>query len=372
MPPITSLPSVWLSYHRRAKLRLRLSERPPGLAHRFFLPLGIDMDVLSEVLKAVKLDGAVFFNGEFSSPWCAREPDASTLASFLPTRPKHVIIFHLVTEGRGYVRLEEDGRAVPLEAGDIVILAQGDAHFMGNGPFVTPIDSAAQLRQVLAEGHMISHSGGGGELTKLICGYLTCDPQLSQVFLAGLPPIVKVHIRDSPSGQWLEDTLRYSVDHAEISGPGGAAVIAKLSEVLFVETLRRYIAKLPPSHTGWLAGVRDPEVGKALSLLHKQPAHPWTIASLANEVGVSRSVLAERFRHYLADTPMGYLTRWRLQLAAQVLSSTSKSVAEVANDVGYESEPSFNRAFKRQFEVPPARFRSHVKRTRTSSVVSDQ
>ncbi|NGZ59474.1 MAG: AraC family transcriptional regulator, partial [Nitrospira sp. LK265] len=266
----------------------------------------------------------------------------------------------------------ENERAVTLEAGDIVMAPHGDAHLMGNGPPVAPMDSTAQLRQVLAEGRMVSHFGGGGELTKLICGYLTCDPQLSHVFLAGLPAIVKVHIRDSPSGQWLEDTLRYSVDHAEASGPGGAAVIAKLSEVLFVETLRRYIAKLPPSHTGWLAGVRDPDVGKALAALHKRPAQPWTIASLANEVGVSRSVLAERFRHYLSDTPMGYLTRWRLQLAAQVLSSTSKSVAEIASDVGYESEPSFNRAFKRQFGVPPARFRSDVKRTHASSVASDQ
>ncbi|MFO0700754.1 MAG: AraC family transcriptional regulator [Nitrospira sp.] len=321
------------------------------------------MDVLSEVLKAVKLDGAVFFNGEFSSPWCAREPDACTMASYLPARPKHIIIFHLVTNGRGYVRIEEDGRAVSLEAGDIVILPQGTAHLMGNGPPVTPIDAAAQLRQVLGEGRMISQFGGGGELTKLVCGYLTCDLQLCQVFLAGLPPIVKVHIRDSPSGQWLEDTFRYSVDHAEASGPGGAAVIAKLSEALFVETLRRYIAQLPQTQTGWLAGVRDPDVGKALALLHKQPAHPWTIASLANEVGLSRSVLADRFRHYLSDTPMGYLTRWRLQLAAQVLTSTSKSVAEVAGEVGYESEPSFNRAFKREFGVPPARFRSQARRT---------
>ena len=325
------------------------------------------MDVLSEVLRAVKLDGAVFFNGEFSSPWCAREPDACTVASYLPAHPRHVIIFHLVTEGRGYVRIEEDGRAVPLAAGDIVILPQGKAHFMGNGPPVTPIDSAAQLQQVLIEGRMISQFGGGGEVTKLICGYLTCDPQLCEVFLAGLPPIVRVHIRDSPSGQWLEDSLRYSVDHAEASGPGGAAVIAKLSEVLFVETLRRYIANLPTSQTGWLAGVRDPDVGKALALLHKHPAHPWTIALLANEVGVSRSVLADRFRHYLSDTPMGYLTRWRLQLAAQVLTSSSKSVAEVAGEVGYESEPSFNRAFKREFGVPPARFRSQTRRTHQKS-----
>lgn len=328
------------------------------------------MDVLSEVLKAVKLDGAVFFNGEFSSPWCVREPDAGTVASYLSDHTKHVIMFHLVTEGQGYVRVEQNGGAVPFEAGEIVIVPHGDMHLMGNGPSVTPLDSAEQLRQVLAEGRMVSQCGGGGELTKLICGYLTCDPQLSQVFLAGLPPIVKVHIRDSPSGQWLEDTLRYSVDHAEASGPGGAAVIAKLSEVLFVETLRRHIAKLPPAQTGWLAGARDPEVGKALALLHKQPAQPWTIASLANEVGVSRSVLAERFRHYLADSPIGYLTRWRLQLAAQLLSSTSKSVAEVAGDVGYESDPSFNRAFKREHGLPPAAFRSHARSSRLSSPIS--
>jgi AraC-like DNA-binding protein len=320
------------------------------------------MDVLSEVLKAVKLDGAVFFNGEFSAPWCAAEPDSWTMASYLSVRSTHVVIFHLVTEGQGYVRVEDEGAPLALEAGDIVILPHGHAHRMGNGPAVAPMNSAQTLQQVLAEGLKVSRFGGGGELTKIICGYMTCDPQLSRVCLAGLPPIVKVHIRDNPSGQWLEDTFRYSVDHAEASGPGGAAVIAKLSEVLFVETLRRYIAQLPQTQTGWLAGVRDPDIGKALALLHKQPSHPWTIALLADEVGLSRSVLAERFRHYLSDTPMGYLTRWRLQLAAQVLSSTSKSVAEVAGDVGYESEPSFNRAFKREFGVPPARYRGQTRR----------
>lgn len=321
------------------------------------------MDVLSEVLKTVKLDGAVFFNGEFSAPWCMREPDSQTLSSFLSSGPKHVFIFHLVTDGQCRYREKESAPAVPLEAGDIVILPHGNVHIMGNGLPITPIDSAPQLKQIFAEGRILSQIGGGGEITRLVCGYLTCDLQLGQAFLSGLPPIIKVHIRDSPSGKWLEDTFRYSVDHAEVSGPGGAAVVAKLSELLFVETLRRYIAQLPPSQTGWLAGVRDPDIGKALAILHKQPAHPWTIASLAEEVGLSRSVLAERFRHYLSDTPMGYLTRWRLQLAAQVLSSTSKSVAEVAGGVGYESEPSFNRAFKREFGVPPARFRSQTRRT---------
>jgi len=325
------------------------------------------MDVLSEMLKAVKLDGAVFFHGEFSSPWCARQPDGCSIAAYLSSSSTHVIIFHLLTEGRGYARIEKNGRPVSLSPGDIVMFPHGDAHLMGNGPPVTPVDSAEQLQQVLAEGRMLSQFGGGGEVTKLICGYMACDLRLSQIFLAGLPSVLKINIRDSPSGKWLEDTLRYSVEHADASGPGGTAVVAKLSEALFADTLRRYIEKLPASQTGWLAGVRDPDVGNALALLHKQPSHPWTIASLANEVGLSRSVLAERFRHYLSDTPMGYLTRWRLQLAAQALTSTSKSVAEVAGDVGYESEPSFNRAFKREFGVPPARFRAQSKSTRSSA-----
>jgi len=133
---------------------------------------------------------------------------------------------------------------------------------------------------------------------------------------------------------------------------------------LFIETLRRYIAQLPPEHAGWLAGVRDPEVGKALALLHRQPAHPWTIGDLANEVGISRSVLAERFRRYLAETPIAYLTRWRLQLGAQMLISTNSGVSQIAADVGYESEPAFNRAFKREFGLPPARYRAQSKSSR--------
>jgi len=156
----------------------------------------------------------------------------------------------------------------------------------------------------------------------------------------------------------VENSIRFSVDQGGDSRAGGAAVLAKLSEVLFIETLRAYIAKLPPQQTGWLAGARDSEVGKTLALMHRNPAHPWTLAALAKETGVSRSVLAERFRHYLSEPPMAYLTRWRLQLGAQMLSSTSYSVAEVADEVGYESEAAFNRAFKREFTLPPARFRN--------------
>jgi len=326
------------------------------------------MDVLSEVLKAVKLDGAMFYNAEFSAPWCLCSPASPTLALYLSAGSRHVIIFHLLTEGHGYAQVEGDDRPLPLNAGDILIVPHGDPHAMRNGPLIKPVDHAEEIRRILSQGLKVSRMGGGGEITKFICGYMTCEPQLSRIFLGGLPPMLKVHIRDDASGQWLENSIRYSVDNADASGAGGEAVIAKLSEVLFIETLRRYIALLPREQTGWLAGVRDPEVGKALALLHRQPSHPWTIAALAIEVGISRSVLAERFRRYLSETPMAYLTRWRLQLGAQMLTSTSSGVAQIAGEVGYESEASFNRAFKREFSLPPARFRSQSKSVRSRAV----
>ena len=319
------------------------------------------MDVLSEVLKAVKLDGAMFYNAEFSAPWCFRSPGSHILAPYLSPDSGHVIIYHLLTEGRGYGQVEGDARPVPLTAGDIVIFPHGDPHILRNGSTVTPVDNAQELERMLSQGLKVSRLGGGGEITRFICGYMACEPQLSRVFLGGLPSMMKVHIRNDASGQWLEDSLRYSVDNADTSRPGGETVLAKLSEVLFIETLRRYIAQLPQEQMGWLAGVRDPEVGRALALLHRKPAHPWTIAALANEVGISRSVLAERFRRFLSETPIAYLTRWRLHLGAQMLKSTSSSVAQIAAEVGYESEPSFNRAFKREFSLPPARFRNQSK-----------
>ncbi len=252
----------------------------------------------------------------------------------------------------------EDGERLALNAGDVVIFPHGDPHIIENGRAITPVDMSHELAQIFSQGLRLARSGGGGDVTKFVCGYMACEPSLSQVFLSGLPPVFKVSIRNDASGRWLENSIRFSVDQADASRAGGEAVLAKLSEVLFVETLRVYIAHLPPEQIGWLAGSRDPEVGKTLALMHRNPAHPWTIASLAQEAGVSRSVLAERFRHYLNEPPMTYLTRWRLQLGAQMLASTNYSVAQIAAEVGYESEAAFNRAFKREFTVPPARFRS--------------
>lgn len=266
--------------------------------------------------------------------------------------------------GRASARLL-DGDRVALSAGDIVIFPHGDAHILENGSPTTTVDMTTELTRIFSEGLKVSRCGGGGELTHFVCGYLACDSQLSGVFLSGLPPVFKVAIRDDASGRWLENSIRYSVDHAGTIA-GGEAVLAKLSEVLFVETLRAYVTQLPPEQKGWLAGARDPEVGRTLALMHRNPSHPWTLATLAREAGISRSVLAERFRHYLDEPPMSYLTRWRLQLARQMLASTAHSVAQVAADVGYESEAAFNRAFKRAFGCPPARFRDKARSTASS------
>jgi AraC-like DNA-binding protein len=315
------------------------------------------MDVLSEVLKVVKLQGAMFYNGEFSAPWSFRSPPSCDVAPFVAAGAEHVIVYHLVTEGHASARLE-DGERIRLDAGDIVIFPHGDAHILENGPAVKIVDMVSELDRIFSQRLKLSRQGGGGETTKFVCGFMACEPRLSQVFLSGLPPVFKVSICNDASGRWLENSIRFSVNEADASRAGGEAVLAKLAEVLFVETLRTYIAHLPADQTGWLAGARDSEVGKTLALMHRNPAHPWTIASLSKEAGVSRSVLAERFRHYLSEPPMAYLTRWRIQLGAQMLASTSYSVAQIASEVGYESEAAFNRAFKREVEVPPARFRS--------------
>jgi len=313
------------------------------------------MDVLSEVLRVVRLEGALFFNGEFSAPWCFSS-SRSTAAPYLSPGTGHLILYHFLTEGRAYARLA-DGPREELTAGDIVVFPHGDAHFLGNGSPEKPVDSFQTFAKNLTQGLKLARFGGGGEVTRFVCRFLACEPRLSEVFLAGLPKMLKVHVADEPSGQWLENSIRFSVGEVNGQDAGSGLVLARLSELLFVETLRRYINALPPDQIGWLAGARDPIIGEGLALLHKEPAHPWTVSNLARRIGLSRTRFAERFRHFLGESPMAYLVQWRLKLGAEILQSTEDSVAEVAAAVGYGSEAAFNRAFKRKFDSPPAQFR---------------
>ena len=313
------------------------------------------MDVLSEVLKAVKLEGAVFFNAEFSAPWCIRSGDSGELAPHLRGRAGHLIIFHFLTEGHAYARLPA-GEREELEAGDIVVVPHGDVHLLGNGWPEKPVDSVKTFAKNLADGLKAVRFGGGGEITRFVCGYLACDRRLCAALLGGLPRILKVRVGGDPSGALLEHGIRFSVESAA-ADPGAGVVLSKLAETLFLETVRRYISGLPAEETGWLAGARDEVVGQALGLMHRDPAFAWTVSHLARRVGASRTRLAERFRHYLDESPMAYLARWRLKLGAEMLDSSERSVAEVATAVGYASEAAFNRAFKREFGAPPAQFR---------------
>jgi AraC-like DNA-binding protein len=317
------------------------------------------------------LNGALFFSAEFSAPWGFTAPASEVTAAMLALGAAHLVLYHFVIEGGALVLLT-DGQSVELEPGDIVIFPHGDPHHMTSGKEArAPFPSYGISSKIKSRDLSTLQAGGGGDTSRFVCGYMVCDPFLSRPILNGLPPVFKVNIRTDRSGHWLENSILHLVEEAASGRVGSQAMLAKLSEALFVDTLRRYVASLPEQQTGWLAGARDPIVGKSLGLLHSRIAHPWTIADLANEVGISRSGLVERFTRYLAEPPMTYLSRWRLQLAARSLESTSRGVAEIAADVGYESEAAFNRAFKREFGQPPGRYRGGHKSS-TIQKSSDQ
>jgi AraC-like DNA-binding protein len=315
------------------------------------------VDAFSEILSGVKLNGAVFFTAEFSAPWGFAAPASNKLAEKVAPGAPHLMLYHLLIDGASQVDMP-DGRSVELTSGDVVIFPHGDAHHMCSGRgAVRPFPNYGINEKIQARDLRPLRAGGGGEVSRFVCGYMSCDPSLCRPILSGLPPVFKVNIRTDPSGRWLESSILHLVEEAASGRVGSEAMLAKLSEALFVDTLRRYVGSLPEQQTGWLAGARDAIVGKSLGLLHSRVAHPWTIADLADEVGISRSALVERFTRYLAEPPMTYLTRWRLQLGARALECTSRGVAEIAADVGYESEAAFNRAFKREFGQPPGRYR---------------
>jgi AraC-like DNA-binding protein len=321
------------------------------------------MDAFSEVLSGVRLKGAMFFSAEFSAPWRLSTPHCRVLASALAPGAAHMLVYHFVVEGTARAGVE-DGSDVELSPGDIVAFPHGDPHYLGAGSGANPLENAALFKRITSGDLSPMQAGGGGAITRFVCGYLTLDPLLSGPILESLPPMLKVNVRTDRAGLWLEQSILHLLEEAASDRAGSDAMLAKLSEALFVDTVRRHVAALPDQSTGWLAGARDPVVGKSLALLHKRPEHPWTVAELATTVGVSRSALVARFTRYLADPPMAYLTGWRLRLAAQALTSSSKGVADIAGAVGYESEAAFNRAFKRLFGVPPAQYR---RQTRSSS-----
>jgi AraC-like DNA-binding protein len=313
------------------------------------------MDALSQTLRVVQLIGAIFINARFTAPWCYQSPSAASSAPVLEPGAERVVIFHLITEGECYVELGDEP-PLRLIAGDVVIFPQGDAHRMTSQPGLPPA-KGVPLKEVLARRPRQLSYGGGGATTRLVCGYLACDARLARMLLMGLPPIVKVNVRGSNAGLWLESSVRYAMAEARSPRPGGSGVLAKLSEILFIEVLRLYMSEQHEAGTGWLAGVSDRVVGAALSEMHKRPSHPWTLDELARTAGTSRSVLAERFQLLVGNSPIQYLTQWRMLLAANMLSRSNTPLSRVAQDVGYQTDTAFSRAFRREFGAPPAAWR---------------
>ena len=314
------------------------------------------MDALSDVLRIVRLSGAVFMDAEFTAPWCVGEPaGVEVCIEHLPDA-QHIVIYHLLTEGTVDVSLPGSA-PVSARAGDLVIIPSGAAHALGSDLSRPRADGARLIvRRGPDDVPQVRH-GGGGEVTRMVCGYLACDSSLFDTVLAALPRVMVVSMREGPGAQWLASSIRFSIAESAAQRAGAGTVLAKLSELMFVEAIRRYIEGLPAEQTGWLAGLRDRFVGKTLALIHSKPAHPWTVEELAGAVGLSRSALAERFTGLIGQPPMQYLTRWRLQLAANLLRASSRNVASVAAGVGYDSEAAFSRAFKRELGITPAAWR---------------
>jgi AraC-like DNA-binding protein len=310
------------------------------------------MDALSDVLRVIRLSGGVFLDAAFTAPWCVV---SRVVPEDCPTKelPPSVVAFHYVIEGRMLV--QGDGASLEVRAGEMVLLPRNDPHLLASDTGLPPANPDPLVQQ--AEGGLMRlEYGGGGAATRLVCGYVGADVRRHPL-LDALPAVFALDLNGKPCAEFVAASFRYAAREVASGRAGSETVLAKLSELLFVEAVRRYLAALPAGQTGWLAGLQDRLVGRALALLHARVAHPWTTEALAREVGLSRSAFAERFTALLGVPPMHYLASWRLQLAALRLRDSAASTAQIAYDVGYESDAAFSRAFKRAFGTTPAAWR---------------
>lgn len=324
------------------------------------------MDVLSEVLAAVRLAGAIFLEMELRAQWSYVTAPVRAIADVLMPGADHVIPFHLVTEGSCYAR-PLGGDPVKFRSGDLILFPHGDRHMLATasekGLALSPhVITGEGLNKRLRRGEVLPFDNGqAGKVTRITCGFLACDLRLAEPLLSSLPKMLKVTMRDGSAADWVQSSIRHSLAESRASRPGSALMLARLSEVLFAEAMRRHMDGMGAGDSGWLAALRDRHIGRTLSLLHAQPAHPWTVTELASTIGLSRSALAQRFNALIGVPPMHYLTRWRMSLAALRLRESGASIVRVAADVGYESEGAFNRAFKREFGLPPAAWRRRAR-----------
>ena len=322
-------------------------------------------DALSDVLRNVRLRGAVFYYVSGSSSWAAEAPPSRAIAAAVMPGSEHVVEYHVVTSGACWAAIVGE-QPVRMSAGDVVLFPHGDPHVMSSAPgmradpavdmyYEMKIDQLPFWIALHGTGPPQMEPPGPGAETILVCGFLGCDLRPFNPLISGLPHML--HLRADGSADWIARFVTHAVAESACKRPGGEAMLARMSEMMFVDAIRRFAATLPGESTGWLAGLRDRFVGRALALMHEKPAEPWTLDELGRCVGLSRSALHERFTQFVGQPPMQYLTSWRMQLASGLLRNSSSTVATIAAEVGYDSEAAFARAFKRLVGVPPAAWR---------------
>jgi AraC-like DNA-binding protein len=300
----------------------------------------------------------------------AEQPPRDEILPKILAGAEHLISYHVVTEGRCYAAIV-GAEPITLEAGEVVVFTRGDPHVLSSSPGMRADPAAPGAFDAAAVSQLpvfINYGDDGPIAAKFVCGFLACDAHPFNPLLDNLPPVIKVGDKTGSDAPWLAQFIRLATTESADKRAGGESVLAKLSELMFIEVVRRYLEALPPEQAGWLAGLRDPFVGKALSLMHGRPAHNWTIEELAKEVGLSRSVLAERFADLVGIPPMLYLAKWRMQLASGLLSGGNANIANIAAEVGYESEAAFSRAFKKMTSVPPSIWRRRLRPSATQLI----
>ncbi|HUL94532.1 MAG TPA: AraC family transcriptional regulator [Usitatibacter sp.] len=320
------------------------------------------MDALSDVLKSVRLEGAVYLEAEFTAPWCIQANAGLESVARRLAGAEHVVFFHYVAEGGFQVHQGDGLPPLPAREGDLIVFPQDVRQLMGSDLRLAPVE-ANRLPYENPDDPVVRLSyGGGGSASRMVCGYIACSRSVCRPLLDALPPVLVIHVGDDAGSGMTRELLRVAVRESWAQRPGAESLLTKVAELMFVEALRRYAASLPPGGTGWLAGVRDAHVGRALAALHGDPARPWTVEELAAEAALSRSALAEKFAALVGEPPMQYLSRWRLALAAQALRTGTEPISRIAERSGYDSEAAFGRAFKREFGKPPAAWRRASKK----------
>lgn len=325
------------------------------------------MDALSEVLRVCRLRGATVLNADFGAPWrVGVTAGAAITKSFLPDAESPAIV-HLVLDGECLVQLG-GGDPLKLRAGEAVLLVQGTPHRIASDLDTPEVTFTSLLRPPIAGELVPTRHGGGGERTRIVSCVATMERPLCDPILEALPAIVRADLRDSPAARLMEEALGFALSESDAPRAGGIASLAKLAELVFIEIVRRQVETAPAESRGWIAGLNDRFVGRALALMHGKPGDNWTVEKLARQVGLSRSALADRFVHVLGEPPISYLSRWRLCLAAQKLANTRRTVESIATDAGYESSGAFSHAFKRTFGKPPSIWRKRSRRQRSAGV----